>query len=222
MREAYGEAGRADPGRGRPARHDLPRTCSSPRSRCSSSSRSSAGKCVQHSTAVQLAGAPELNRRMISQSIGSVGPAGMLLADDTEMYERNQRGVASAPARVAATCAAGCTGSDRRARPEGRHGHRRDRDARLLGALPVPDGGSVTADGPCDRAHLPRGPLRRRARLRRLGSAVDRHADRARRDWPSRARMSVIHDNRNRITTRLNQLPWPPTSCWPSRASAGC
>ena len=52
------------------------------------------GECVQHSTAVQLAGAPELNRRMISQSVGSVGPAGMLLADDTEMYERNQRGVA--------------------------------------------------------------------------------------------------------------------------------
>ena len=54
----------------------------------------SAGECVQHSTAVQLAGAPELNRRMVSQSVGSVGPAGMLLADDTEMYERNQRGVA--------------------------------------------------------------------------------------------------------------------------------
>jgi fatty-acyl-CoA synthase len=54
----------------------------------------SAGECVQHSTAVQLKGAPELNRRMISQSVGSVGPAGMLLADDTEMYERNQRGVA--------------------------------------------------------------------------------------------------------------------------------
>ena len=53
----------------------------------------SAGACVQYSTAVQLAGAPELNKRMISQSIGSVGPAGMLLADDTEMYERNQRGV---------------------------------------------------------------------------------------------------------------------------------
>jgi hypothetical protein len=32
---------------------------------------------------------------MISQSIGSVGPAGMLLADDTEMYERNQAGVAA-------------------------------------------------------------------------------------------------------------------------------
>lgn len=55
----------------------------------------SAGECVQYSTAVQLAGAAEMNRRMISQSIGSVGPAGMLLADDTEMYERNQRGVAA-------------------------------------------------------------------------------------------------------------------------------
>jgi hypothetical protein len=44
----------------------------------------SAGECVQYSTAVQLAGAPELNRRMVSQSVGSVGPAGMLLADDTE------------------------------------------------------------------------------------------------------------------------------------------
>jgi fatty-acyl-CoA synthase len=54
----------------------------------------SAGECVQHSTAVQLKGAPELNRRMVSQSVGSVGPAGMLLADDTEMYERNQRGAA--------------------------------------------------------------------------------------------------------------------------------
>ncbi|HET6151465.1 MAG TPA: aromatic ring-hydroxylating dioxygenase subunit alpha [Marmoricola sp.] len=51
------------------------------------------GECLQYSTAVQLAGAAELNKRMISQSIGSVGPAGMLLADDTEMYERNQRGV---------------------------------------------------------------------------------------------------------------------------------
>lgn len=54
----------------------------------------SVGECIQFSTAVQLAGAEELNKRMISQSIGSVGPAGMLLADDTEMYERNQRGVA--------------------------------------------------------------------------------------------------------------------------------
>ena len=50
-------------------------------------------ECVQYSTAVQLKGAPELNKRMVSQSIGSIGPAGMLLADDTEMYERNQSGV---------------------------------------------------------------------------------------------------------------------------------
>jgi phenylpropionate dioxygenase-like ring-hydroxylating dioxygenase large terminal subunit len=52
-------------------------------------------ECVQYATAVQLAGAPELNRRMVSQCIGSVGPAGMLLADDTEMYERNQQGIAA-------------------------------------------------------------------------------------------------------------------------------
>ncbi|MQA13049.1 MAG: Rieske 2Fe-2S domain-containing protein [Pseudonocardiaceae bacterium] len=49
---------------------------------------------VQHVTAVQLRGAPDINRRMLQQSVGSVGPAGLLLADDTEMYERNQRGLA--------------------------------------------------------------------------------------------------------------------------------
>jgi fatty-acyl-CoA synthase len=48
---------------------------------------------VQHVTAVQLKGAPEMNRRLLQQTIGSVGPAGLLLADDSEMYERNQRGV---------------------------------------------------------------------------------------------------------------------------------
>jgi fatty-acyl-CoA synthase len=48
---------------------------------------------VQHVTAVQLKGAPDMNRRMLQQTIGSVGPAGFLLADDSEMYERNQRGV---------------------------------------------------------------------------------------------------------------------------------
>ncbi|HYT38102.1 MAG TPA: aromatic ring-hydroxylating dioxygenase subunit alpha [Acidimicrobiia bacterium] len=48
---------------------------------------------VQHVTAIQFAGAPDLNRRMLQQTIGSVGPAGFLLADDSEMYERNQRGV---------------------------------------------------------------------------------------------------------------------------------
>jgi phenylpropionate dioxygenase-like ring-hydroxylating dioxygenase large terminal subunit len=53
------------------------------------------GECIQFSTAVQLAGAPALNERMVSQCVGSVGPAGMLLADDTEMYERNQLGLQS-------------------------------------------------------------------------------------------------------------------------------
>ncbi len=63
-------------------------------------------QCVQYATAVQLAGAPELNRRMVSQCIGSVGPAGMLLADDTEMYERNQQGIAALTPGVA-RCAPG-------------------------------------------------------------------------------------------------------------------
>ena len=50
---------------------------------------------VQHVTAIQLDGAEEINGRMLQQCIGSVGPAGLLLADDTEMYERNQAGVAA-------------------------------------------------------------------------------------------------------------------------------
>jgi fatty-acyl-CoA synthase len=48
---------------------------------------------VQHGTAIQFKGAPDLNRRMLSQTVGSIGPAGLLLADDTEMYERNQQGL---------------------------------------------------------------------------------------------------------------------------------
>jgi fatty-acyl-CoA synthase len=48
---------------------------------------------VQHVTALQFKGAPDLNRRLVQQAMGSVGPAGFLLADDAEMYERNQRGV---------------------------------------------------------------------------------------------------------------------------------
>jgi len=49
---------------------------------------------VQHVTALQFKGAPDFNRRLRQQTMGSVGPAGFLLADDTEMYERNQRGLA--------------------------------------------------------------------------------------------------------------------------------
>ena len=52
-----------------------------------------ANNTIQHVTALQFKGAPDLNRRMLQQTMGSVGPAGFLLADDSEMYERNQRGV---------------------------------------------------------------------------------------------------------------------------------
>lgn len=50
---------------------------------------------VQHVTALQFKGAPDLNRRMRQQTMGSVGPAGFLLADDAAMYERTQLGVQS-------------------------------------------------------------------------------------------------------------------------------
>ena len=53
----------------------------------------SVDETVQHVTALQYPGCPDMNRRMLQQTIGSVGPAGFLLADDSEMYERNQRGV---------------------------------------------------------------------------------------------------------------------------------
>lgn len=53
----------------------------------------SAHESIQHSTAIQFKGAPDINRRLRQQTMGSVGPAGFLLADDTEMYERNQRGL---------------------------------------------------------------------------------------------------------------------------------
>lgn len=48
---------------------------------------------IQHVTAIGFKGAPDLSRRMLQQTLGSVGPAGFLLADDSEMYERNWRGV---------------------------------------------------------------------------------------------------------------------------------
>ncbi|MEQ9586404.1 MAG: aromatic ring-hydroxylating dioxygenase subunit alpha [Parvibaculaceae bacterium] len=53
----------------------------------------SVNETIQHVTALQFKGAPDLNRRMRQQTMGSVGPAGFLLADDSEMYERTQRGV---------------------------------------------------------------------------------------------------------------------------------
>jgi hypothetical protein len=58
----------------------------------------SVDETVQHVTALQFKGAPDLNRRMRQQTMGSVGPAGLLLADDSEIYERTHQGLgASGP-----------------------------------------------------------------------------------------------------------------------------
>jgi phenylpropionate dioxygenase-like ring-hydroxylating dioxygenase large terminal subunit len=48
---------------------------------------------IQHVTALQFKGAAELNRRLRQQTMGSVGPAGFLLADDSEIYERTHQGL---------------------------------------------------------------------------------------------------------------------------------
>jgi phenylpropionate dioxygenase-like ring-hydroxylating dioxygenase large terminal subunit len=81
----------------------------------------SVGETVQHVTAVQYEGAPDMNRRMLQQTMGSVGPAGFLLADDSEMYERNMRGVlARDPEWLVLS--------------RGMHRERRDADGFLVGA----------------------------------------------------------------------------------------
>lgn len=75
---------------------------------------------VQHVTALQFKGAPDMNERMLRQTVGSVGPAGFLLADDSEMYERNQVGVAArAPEWLVLQ--------------RGLHRERRDEDGHLIG-----------------------------------------------------------------------------------------
>ncbi|WP_342806314.1 aromatic ring-hydroxylating dioxygenase subunit alpha [Alteromonas sp. M12] len=53
----------------------------------------SESESIQHVTAIQFKGSPDINRRLRQQTMGSVGPAGFLLADDSEMYERNQLGL---------------------------------------------------------------------------------------------------------------------------------
>ncbi len=51
------------------------------------------GECVQYQTPVLLKGAPDLNKRALRNTEGAMGPAGALIADDSEMYERNFQGV---------------------------------------------------------------------------------------------------------------------------------
>lgn len=48
---------------------------------------------VQHVTAIQFKGSDDINKRLRQQTMGSVGPAGFLLADDSEMYERTHNGL---------------------------------------------------------------------------------------------------------------------------------
>jgi phenylpropionate dioxygenase-like ring-hydroxylating dioxygenase large terminal subunit len=52
-----------------------------------------ANETVQYQTPLFFKGAPDLNRRLLRQAEATIGPAGLLLADDAEMFERNQRGV---------------------------------------------------------------------------------------------------------------------------------
>jgi fatty-acyl-CoA synthase len=52
-----------------------------------------AGTFVQCDTPILWKGAHELNDRTMRQTGASIGPAGMVLADDTAMWERNQRGL---------------------------------------------------------------------------------------------------------------------------------
>jgi fatty-acyl-CoA synthase len=48
---------------------------------------------VQYQTPIFFKGAPDLSRRLLRQAEATIGPAGLLLADDAEMYERSQQGL---------------------------------------------------------------------------------------------------------------------------------
>jgi phenylpropionate dioxygenase-like ring-hydroxylating dioxygenase large terminal subunit len=52
-----------------------------------------ANRCVQWHCPVFFKGAPEVNKRMIRQAEGALGPGGFLIADDQIVAERNQQGL---------------------------------------------------------------------------------------------------------------------------------
>ncbi|WP_226369820.1 aromatic ring-hydroxylating oxygenase subunit alpha [Pseudonocardia oceani] len=54
-----------------------------------------AGGTIQHQAPIRWKGADQLNRRAFQLTGGSIGPAGMVIADDSAMYERNFRGMAA-------------------------------------------------------------------------------------------------------------------------------
>ncbi|MCW2756869.1 MAG: putative aromatic hydrocarbon dioxygenase large subunit [Nocardioidaceae bacterium] len=50
---------------------------------------------IQYTAPIALTGADEVNRRALRNAEGAMGPAGFLIADDAEMGERNQLGLAA-------------------------------------------------------------------------------------------------------------------------------
>ena len=96
---------------------------------------------VQHVTALNSR-ARRISTAMRQQTMGSVGPAGFLLADDSEMYERTQRGIEAHDTdwvflgRANIANGATRTGS-------GRACDGRSAVARHLAALPCIDGAAV-------------------------------------------------------------------------------
>ncbi len=67
---------------------------------------------VQHVTAVQFKGTPDMNRRMLQQTIGSVGPAGLPARRRLRDVRAQPARRAGAGARVAPAQARHCTASD--------------------------------------------------------------------------------------------------------------
>jgi phenylpropionate dioxygenase-like ring-hydroxylating dioxygenase large terminal subunit len=55
----------------------------------------STGETIAYTTPVKIPGEPKLNSRMLRRSEGAMGPAGFLIADDGEIGQRNQMGLAA-------------------------------------------------------------------------------------------------------------------------------
>lgn len=53
----------------------------------------SVGVTIQNQTAILFKGADDLNKRIIRQTGGSMGPAGLVIVDDGAMYERTWKGL---------------------------------------------------------------------------------------------------------------------------------
>ena len=173
---------------------------------------------VQHVTALQFKGAPDMNRRLRQQTMGSVGPAGFLLADDSEMYERCHRGVLARSPEWIFLGRGEHRERQRRPRFQGRPRHRRDPVARHLAPLPQPDGGGVmlSRESSATLMSAVTAFIYKEARFQ------DEHQYEA---WEAlwtddgvywvpangddidpEKEMSIIYDNRSRISLRIKQL----------------